>query len=104
MFRERQALVISEPDIDLALEHLAKLPYREPLPTAWDRKHLLNLIRDAIGKNPKVDEAFGVAPGVFAIIKPFGIDLAGRRKPDGRLQIWLAVRDCGTNPDRVVEL
>jgi len=98
------SLVISEPDIEMALEHLRGLPYRSSLPKALDRQRLLGLIRDAAGVRPKVGQLLEVAPGVFGVIKPFGIDLAGRRDPDGRLQVWLSVRQVGTDPERVSEL
>lgn len=104
MFRKPPRLVISEPDIVVALEHLRSLPYRNPLPKSWDRQHLLGMIREAVGTNPKVNQCLEVAPGVFGIIKPFGVDLAGCREPDGRLQVWLAVRHAGTNPEQVTEL
>jgi hypothetical protein len=48
--------------------------------------------------------AHGVAPGVFAIIKLFGIDLLSHGEPDGRLQVWLLIRPCGTDPTRITRL
>lgn len=97
-------LVISEPDLEAALEHLRSLDYRNSLPKAWDRQHLLGLIRAAAGARPKVGQLLDIAPGVFGIIKPFGVDLAGCREPDGRLQVWLTVRQAGTDAVRVTEL
>lgn len=104
MFIKATLLVITEPDIDEALEYLRALPFQELAPRSWDRQHLMNMIRDAVGQSPKVDQAFGIAPGVFGIIKPFGVDLAGQRGGDVRLQVWLAVRRAGTDPARVTEL
>lgn len=102
--RPQQDLVVCEPDIDAALEHLRALPHRALLPVSWDRKHLLNLLREAIGDKPKLNECHGVAPGVFAIIKPFGVDLVSRGEPDGRLQVWLLIRPYGTDPTRITTL
>lgn len=102
--RTQQEIVISEPDIEAALEHLRTLPFRGSLPASWDRKHLLNLIREEIGPQPKIDQCIGVAPGIFAIIKPFGVDLAGSGEADGRLQVWLAIRTAGTDPSRTSRL
>ncbi len=104
MFRKPPSLVVSEPDLDVALEHLRSLPYRNSLPKAWDRRRLLSFIREAAGSRAKVGQLLEVAPGVFGIIKPFGIDLAGCREPDGRLQVWLAIRPVGTDPNQVTEL
>ncbi len=102
--RRKQELVVCELDIDVALDHLRALPHRVPLPVSWDRKHLLNLLREAIGDRPKINEYCGVAPGVFAIIKPFGVDLVSCGEPDGRLQVWLLIRPCGTDPTRITTL
>lgn len=74
------------------------------MPESWDRQHLLNLIREAVGTSPKVGQSFDVAPGVFGVIKPFGVDLAGISGADGRLQVWLAVRRSGTDPAHVTQL
>lgn len=101
---KKPMLVITEPDIEDALEHLRGLPFREPLPKSWDRQHLLTMIRESIGKCPKVDQVFGIAPGVFGIIQPFGVDLASLRESDGCLQVWIAVRRSGTDPARVTVL
>jgi hypothetical protein len=100
----QQELVVSETDIDAALAHLRTLPYRPQIPMSWDRQHLLDLLREAIGSKPNIDECHDVAPGVYAIIKPFGIDLVSRNEPDGRLQVWLLVRSAGTDPTRVTTL
>lgn len=102
--RHKQKLVVSETDIEAALAHLRALPYQTPLPLSWDRQHLLELLRETIGDKPKINECHDVAPGVFAIIKPFGIDLVSRGEPDGRLQAWLLIRSNGTDPTRVTTL
>lgn len=95
------SLVISEPDVEAALEHLRNLPYRNSLPKTWDRQHLLNVIKETVGERPRVNQMLQVAPGIFGVIKPFGVDLAGPLEHDGRLQVWLAVRRAGTDPSRV---
>ncbi|WP_341744675.1 hypothetical protein [Azonexus hydrophilus] len=106
MFRTALPVVISEPDIDAALDHLRTLPYRPNPPRPWDRQRLLAMLREAIGKSPKIGQVFDVAPGVFAIIKPFGVDLAGADAHDcaTRLQVWLAIRHGGTDPKQVTKL
>jgi hypothetical protein len=100
----KQEVVVSDTDIDAALDHLRTLPHRPSLPVSWDRQRLLNQLRDAIGQRPKIDKCHGVAPGVFAIVKPFGVDLVSRGEPDGRLQVWLLIRPCGTDPSRIARL
>ncbi|ECH2288234.1 hypothetical protein [Enterobacter cancerogenus] len=102
--RRKQEIVVSETDIEAALSHLRSLPYRDLMPVSWDRLRLLSQLNEAIGRNPKIDEYHGIAPGLFAIIKPFGVDLMSHGEPDGRLQVWLLIRPCGTDPTRVVSL
>ncbi|TWY25641.1 hypothetical protein FR965_25860 [Serratia marcescens] len=99
-----QKLVVSETDIDAALSHLRALPYRPQIPMSWDRQQLLDLLCEAIGNRPKINECHNIAPGVFAIIQPFGIDLLSCGEPDGRLQVWLLVRSAGTDPTRLTTL
>lgn len=99
-------VVVSETDIEAALDHLRTLPYRAVRPVTWDRQHLLNQLCEAIGQRPKIDRCHSVAPGVFAIVKPFGVDLVSQGEPDsdGRLQVWLLIRPCGTDPSRITRL
>jgi hypothetical protein len=100
----KQEVVVSETDIEAALDHLRALPYRPLLPVSWDRQRFLGRLREAIGQRPKFDQCHGVAPGVFAIVKPFGVDLFSQGEPDGRLQVWLLIRPCGTDPTRITRL
>ncbi len=105
MLRTRTRVIVSEPDVEAALDHLRALPFAATgVPRAWNRTELLNDIRSAVGLRPKIGDAFAVAPGVFAVIKPFAVDLAGLTDRQGRLQVWLAIRTVGTDPTRVVEL
>jgi hypothetical protein len=100
----KREVVVSETDIQVALDHLRILPHRPSLPVSWDRQRFLHQLREAIGQRPKIDQCHDVAPGVFAIVKPFGIDLVSRGEPDGRLQVWLLIRPCGTDPTRITKL
>lgn len=105
MFGSNKAdLVISETDVQSAMDHLRGLPFRPATPAAWDRKRLLDQIK-AVTAKAKVGDCFDVAPGVYAIIKPFGIDLLrGEGGADECLQVWLCVRGWGTDPERVTSL
>lgn len=100
----KQEIVVSEPDIEAALDHLGTLPHRASLPVSWDRQRLLNQLRETLGQRPKINQCHGVAPGVFAIVKSFGVDLASHGEPDERLQVWLLIRPCGTDPFRITRL
>lgn len=104
--RKPQELVISEHDIIAALDHLQSLPYRTPLPTSWDRLRLLNRAREAIGARPERDKCYQVGSRLYAIIQPLGVDLLsdGHDDAEGRVQVCLLIRPCGTDPTRVTTL
>ena len=97
--------VISESDIEAALEHLRALPHRSARSMDIDRQRLLNRLEEVTGKSDvKSKQWHQVAPGVFAIFQPFGVDLASSDANDGRLQVWLLIRHHGTDPQRVTRL
>lgn len=105
MFRKSApTIVVSEPDIQAALTHLRSLPFRQHAPVSWDRQYVVSLIRNAVGDAPKVGDCLEVGPGVYGVVKPFGVDLAGGPHTDGRLQVWIAIRAAGTDPTNVTEL
>lgn len=100
----RRDVVVSETDIEAALNHLRSRPHRTPMPLSWDRVRLLNRLREAIGPHPSADQYYSIGPGLFAVVMPFGIDLASYGEPDHRLQIWFLIRPCGTDPTRIAIL
>ena len=102
--RSNPVLAITEPDLVGALAHLRGLPHVPARPTAWDRKRLLDQVREALGAHPQAGDVVEVATGVLAQVKPFGVDLAGCDSYDGRLQVWLYVRGWGTDPSRLTEV
>ena len=108
MLRKRKLpeLVISEPDIEAALDHLQTLPYRLEQPRRWDRQRLLNRIREVIGHSPESCKCYRVGARLYAIIQPFGVDFIsdGQHGNDGRLHVCLLIRSCGTDPTRVTIL
>ncbi len=107
---QRPELVISEPDIEAALRYLRAMPYRSVLPVSWDRLRVLGYLRRATGAYPEMDRCYPIGPGLFAVIKPFGLDLVTRTglpydpKPDGRWQVWVLIRPCETDTTRTVRL
>lgn len=103
-FKKFPELVISEPDIQAALTHLRSLMYRPNMPITWDKKSLLMRIRDVVPHNVKVDACVQIGPGIYGIIKPFGIDLADYASADNRLQVWIAIRSGGTDPNNICKL
>ena len=101
---QKPKIVVSEPDIQAVLSHLRSLPYRENPPLPWDRQYVISLIREAIPSSAKIGDCIDVGPGVYGIIKPFAVDLVGISRSENRLQVWIAVRKAGTDPNNVTEL
>ncbi len=105
MFRQpKPTIVVSEPDIHAALTHLRTLPFRANAPVSWDRQYVVNLIREAVGRAAKIGDLIEIGPGVYGVVKPFGVDLAGGPHAEGRLQVWIAIRSVGTDPTNITEL
>ena len=104
MFGSKRQIVVTEPDVQAAVAHLRGLPFMPQAPEAWDRKRFIDQLAASVVK-AKSGECIDVAPGVWAIIKPFGVDLSkGSIGADGRLQVWLCVRAWGTDPAQITVL
>lgn len=99
-----QTIVISEPDLQAALAHLRSLPFRPSTPLAWDRQYVLNLVREAIPAKAKVGDWMEIGPGVYGLLKPFGVDLAGAPNAEGQVQVWIAIRSAETDPNQITEI
>lgn len=102
---DRQIL-ISDPDLEAAHRHLAAQPYSKAasMPECWSRQHVLNLVAGAIGDAPKPDCLYPVASGLWALVKPVGIDIVDWPAHDSRLQVWLLVRPANTDPASLTEI
>lgn len=100
-------IVISEPDIAAAVAHLRALPHSATaaMPAEWSRKRFLDTLTATLKANPRAKGTLAVAPGVWALVQPFGIDLAGAAyDQDERRQVWVLLRAAGTDPSRVEPL
>lgn len=108
--RPKQEIVISEPDIQSALSHLKAFSTSKTkdMPTQWGREWVLQCIREAVEARPKhsIGERSLVqfGPGLWAIVVPYGIDLAGGDFQQGRLQVWVLIRPVGTDPQALTGL
>ncbi|MFM0085023.1 hypothetical protein P0D72_40160 [Paraburkholderia sediminicola] len=97
-------IVISEPDIEAAVAHLRRLPQSAAasMPIEWSRKRFLDTLTATLTANPKAKGALAVAPGVWALVQPFGVDLATSNfDRDERQQVWILLRAVGTDPRRM---
>jgi hypothetical protein len=104
--RDRIKIVISESDIDAALEHLRSLSYRPFEPESWERSALLLEVKKQISSHLKCGGGFYVAPGVYAIVNYFGIDLIGSPagSNDVPWQVFLLIRNHHTDLNRMTVL
>lgn len=99
--------VVSEPDIEVSVAHLRGLPHSAPtsMPVEWSRKRFLDTLKATLTANPKAKVVLPVAPGVWAMVQPFGVNLAGSTvERDERRQVWVLIHSAGTDPDRVEPL
>lgn len=106
--KAKRAIYVSEPDIQAALDHLRALPYSkaDSRPRAWDRQGLLVELQEQVNKGAlqQVGDIQSIGPGVWALVKPLGVDLLRMPdKPKG-LQVWLLLRSVGTDPFVLTEL
>ena len=82
--KPKREIVISEPDIQVALSHLQALPFSKTkgMPDKWGREWVLQCLREALELRPKGSigerSCIPFGPGLWVIVVPFGIDLAGR--------------------------
>ena len=100
-------IVISEPDIAAAVAHLRMLPFSATgsMPGEWSRKRFLDTLTAILRAAPKTKGVLPVAPGVWALAQPFGVDLAGTTFDlDERRQVLILIRAVGTDPGRVEEI
>jgi hypothetical protein len=108
--QEKREIYISEPDLEAAHAHLMALPQSKTgvMPRQWGREWVLQCLREALGglNDNATGEASCVSfgPGLWALIVPFGIDLAGPGSVDGKYQVWVLVRSAGTDPQRITKL
>jgi|GEM_PF-2564073 hypothetical protein len=104
----RPEIVVSEPEIDAALEHLRRLPgsAATSLPASWGRKRFLDAVSSALTGSVKVGDCKAVAPGVWVLIMPFGVDLMrfDEHVARGRWQAWVLLRPVGTDPHRITNV
>lgn len=98
-------VVVLESDLDAALAHLRGLPFgiTGSLPAAWGRRRR-ERIGEALGPRPRCDALAVVAPGVWALVRPFGVDVTGANNRDKRLQARLLIRPSPFGATRLIKL
>ncbi len=59
---------------DAAVAHLRELPHSATasMPVEWSRKRFLDTLTATLRANPRRKGALPVAPGVWALVQPFG--------------------------------
>lgn len=99
----RPSVVISESDLENALDYLRGLPYSGNMPYDWDRHRLMSAISMSLHGRPRIGDCAIVAPGVWSIVYHLGFDIVADATKDGeeRLQVVLAVREAQTDLNAV---
>lgn len=106
--KAKTAVFVSEPDIQAALDHLRALPYSkaDSTPRAWDRQGLLVELQEQVNRGAlqQIGDMQSIGPGVWALVKPLGMDLLRMPGKSEGLQVWLLLRSVGTDPSALTEL
>lgn len=106
IFEAKLKIVVAEPDVQAAMAHIRNLPFQtKNWPETWNRKFFLDHLASSI-RHTQIGDCIAVAPGVWAVIKPFGFDLSTHSfgLSDPRLQACLCIRSCATDLGHVTVL
>lgn len=98
-------LVISDSDVNAALEHLNSLPYAvtSTMPQTWAKQIFLEWLQESLPKKIQYGVHFDVATGVFAHIVPVGHGYLNYPN-DERYLIILSIRTNNTDLNSLNEL
>jgi hypothetical protein len=103
----KKDLVISETDLDMAIEFISRHPesYPNKKPAAWSRQTFinhLNLYLDESGKKVEPGLTLKVGSSLWGHIDFVGIDLAGYGLHEDKLQVYISCRQVPTDPDKLI--
>ncbi|EGR4074159.1 hypothetical protein DDO73_13960 [Vibrio cholerae] len=95
-------LVISDSDIDAALQHLNSLPHTvtATMPQPWAKQTFLEWLKESLPKKIQHGCCFDVATGVYAHVVPIGHGLSNYPS-DERYLIVLSIRSVNTDLDHL---
>ena len=94
---------ISDPDIDMALDHLSKFPYSifQDYPAPWGKQKLIQFIKESLPEKPKSGDCFQVGTGLWGHIQYLGVEFMNFEHTEPRLQIILSIRPVKTSLDKL---
>lgn len=104
-----RGLVISETDIDMAIDFISRDPlsYPNKMPGAWTRQRFLVHLNESIKQsgiklNPGAN--FSAGYNIWAHIDFVGLDLIGQDSGIDSYQVYLSIRTVSTNLEKMVKL
>lgn len=97
---KEKKLVISDSDIDAALEHLNSLPLTvtREMPNPWAKQKFIEWLKESIPKKVEYGTSFDVATGVYGHIVPLGHGYLNYPNDERHLVI-LSIRSGNTDLD-----
>ncbi|MFM2668633.1 hypothetical protein AAFX24_28220 [Vibrio mediterranei] len=102
MASRNKQLVISDSDIDAALQHLNSLPHTvtATMPQTWAKQTFLECLKQSLPKKIQYGVHFDVATGVYAHVVPVGHGYLNYPN-DQRYLIVLSIRSGNTDLDHL---
>lgn len=102
----KQQIVISEPDLESAFNHLKSLPFAatHAMPKHWGINQVKAWLISELPKKLKIGDSFEFGTGLWGHIKPLGYEFSGDDINDNRLQIVISVRSVQTNLNKLIEI
>ena len=104
--KPKQQVVISEPDIENALNHLNSLPHTatKRMPKVWGITQVKEWLISELPKKLKVGDSFQFGTGLWGHIKPLGYEFSGYVEDEKRLQVIISVRTVQTDLNKLIEI
>ncbi|MBY7854362.1 hypothetical protein KW429_11700 [Vibrio fluvialis] len=105
MALKSKQLVISDSDIDAALQHLNSLPLTitATMPQPWAKQTFLEWLKESLPKKIQYGDHFDVATGIYAHVVPVGHGYSNYPNDD-RYLIVLSIRSGNTDLDHLNEI
>lgn len=105
MALKSKQLVISDSDIDAALQHLNSLPLTitATMPQPWAKQTFLEWLKESLPKKIQYGDHFDVATGIYAHVVPVGHGYSNYPNDD-RYLIALSIRSGNTDLDHLNEI
>ena len=104
--KSKQQIVISESDLENALDHLNSLPLSatQRMPRDWGVTQVKEWIGSELPKKLKVGDCFEIGTGIWGHIMPLGHEFSCYDDGENRLQVMISIRSVYTDLNKLIEI